>query len=139
MGKFVYAVLTAFIIELALYLFSGTTYGTTSIFNLIMNPTSLTSAAFYVTLVFAITVFAASTIIPGNFIQINIYALYSGLAVSLISFTASIAHLWVFTHGQLTGLGGMAEADAVWIASVITAPFLMFYMLAIAEWMRSNN
>lgn len=133
MGKFAYAVLTMFAIELSLYLFAGVNYANSSLFGLILNPEGLVTSAFYILIFGALIVFAASTIIPGNFIQINTTALYAGIGVELITFTLSVVHLWQFLNGELTGIFDSTVASE-WISAVIVAPFLVFYILAISEW-----
>jgi len=137
MGKFVYAVIMVFVIELALYLFGGTSYSTTSLFNLLFNPSILISSPFYILITVALAAFAASAIIPGNLYQINIYALYAGMAAIFITFTLSIIHLWQFTYGELSGILTMNFAQI--ITTLIIAPFLIYYLLASAEWVRSNT
>jgi|TARA_Y100000034_G_scaffold19770_1_gene22428 hypothetical protein len=138
MGKFVYAVVAVFFIEMALWLFAGATYANSSLFSLIMNPSNLATTAVYVLIFGTLAVFGASTVIPGNFFQINIYALYAGIATSLITFAISVSHLWSFVYGELTGVMPNDLVMAQVITVIMVSPFLIFYILAIAEWVRSN-
>jgi len=139
MGKFVYAILLVFVVELALFLFQGTTYVNTPVFELLLNPNNLLSDVIYIALLLALGALGASVIIPGNFIQLNVYAIYAGLAIAFISFIASIAHLWTFVNDAIGGLEGVATVDATWISGLIVAPFIIFYLLAVTEWVRSNS
>ncbi len=138
MGKYTYAVLTVFAIELALYLFAGASYSGTTLFGLLFNPTNFLSNTLYtITILGVLAAFAASVIIPGNFYQINIFALYAGVIVVFISFGLSIIHLWQFIYGELSG---MLTADfALMITGLLIAPIFLFYMMASLEWVRSNQ
>ena len=135
MGKYTYAVLTVFLIELALWLFGGTSYSTTSIFDVLLDPSTLISNPFYIAVIAALALLGVSAIIPGTFIQINIYALYASLAGIFLSFSISIAHLWIFINGQLTD---MSSQFALVIPTIIVAPFLLFYLISTVEWVRGN-
>ena len=136
MGKYVYAVMMVFTIEFALYLFGGTTYSSTSLFGILFNPSILLSSPLYIAITVALAAFAASAIIPLNTFQINIYALYAGLAAAFISFSLSIVHLWTFINLQLSGALTIQMAQI--IATLITAPFLAYYLISTAEWVRGN-
>lgn len=135
MGKYAYAVLMVFSIEFALWLFAGTNYSSTSLFGILFDPTTLTSNPLYIIIVAAFLTFAASAIIVGNLWSINIYALYAGIAVAFISFSLSIVHLWQFIYGELSGL---TTELATPITILIIAPILTYYLIATAEWIRSN-
>ncbi len=135
MGKFVYAILTAFAIEMALWLFAGTSYAQSSVFSLLANPSILTSSAFYLLLVGALAAFAASAIIVGNIWQINVYALYAGVAAVMITFGLNIVHLFIFIQGELSGL---TPEFALPITMLICAPLLLYYLIATMEWVRNN-
>lgn len=136
MGKFMYAVLMVFFIEFSLWLFAGVDYVTTSLFGILFNPTTMSSNALYVLIIVTLGAFAASVIIPGNFYQINIYALYAGIAVVFFSFVFSIVHLFSFVYGQLESV---ALGLALPITILITAPLFIYYMMATVEWVRSNQ
>lgn len=135
MGKYTYAVLMVFAIEFALWLFAGTSYSTTSLFAILFDPTTLISSPLYIAITVALLAFAASAIIPLNTFQINIYALYAGLATAFISFSLSIVHLWTFVYGELSGISTQL---ALPITTLIVAPILTFYLISTAEWVRGN-
>ena len=136
MGKYVYAVLMVFSIEFALWLFAGTSYAQTTLFGLLADPTTLLSSALYIAIVVALGAFAGSAIIPLNTWQINIYALYAGLAIVFISFSLSIVHLWQFVYGELSGI---TTQLALPITMLIIAPILTYYIIATTEWVRGNQ
>lgn len=136
MGKFIYAVMMVFIIELGLYLF-GASYSTTSLFNVIDNPSSLLSDPLYLLIVATLGLFALSAIIPLNTFQINIYALYAGVMVIFVAFGLSIVHLWQFLNGALDPLVTVELARV--IKMLIIGPTLMFYLIAALEWVRANQ
>ena len=134
MGKVIYAVMAAFVIELALFLFAGTTYAKTSMFSLLQDPSGFVSSSFYLLFSVALVAWAVSTIIPGNLWQINIYALFAGVAIVFLGFVANIVHLWVFINGELSGV-----VTNSWVfASIVTFPLMLYYMIAVTEWVRSN-
>ncbi len=135
MGKMIYALMTVIIVEMALYFFGGTTYASTSVFSLLQNPENLTSSTFYDLFVVALAVFAAATIIVGNFYQINIYGVYAAIGAAVLTFAISIVNLYLFVYGRLSDL----TADfAMMISIFIIMPILLTYILAIVEWVRSN-
>ncbi len=136
MGKYAYAVLMVFSIEFALWLFAGANYSKTSLFGILFDPTTIISNPLYLIIIAAFLTFAASAIIVGNLWSINIYALYAGIAVAFISFSLSIVHLWQFIYGELSG---MTTELATPIAILIIAPILTYYIIATAEWVRSNQ
>ena len=136
MGKFVYAVLMVFIVEMALWLFAGTEYSQSSLFAIISNPSTLLSSPFYILITVTLAAFAVSAIIPGNIYQVNVYALYAGIATVLVSFSISIVHLSQFIYGELSGL---TTEFALPITILIVAPFLVTYIFATVEWVRSNT
>ena len=135
MGKFIYAVLSVIVIEISLFLFAGTTYTNSSLFTLFQDPSALTQSAFYLLIAAALTIWAASTIIPGNLWQINIYALYAGIAIILLGFIATLSHFWIFINGELSGV----VSDPWIFASIMTFPLIVYYLLAVSEWVRSNT
>lgn len=135
MGKYTYAVIMVFAIEFALWLFAGTNYSQTSLFGILFNPTTLISNPLYIAIGVTLLAFAASAIIPLNTFQINIYALYAGLAVAFISFSLSIVHLWQFIYGELSGV---TTQLALPITTLIIAPILTYYLVSTVEWVRGN-
>lgn len=138
MSKFAYSLTAVFLIELALYIFVGTSYAQTTLFGLLLNPSTIISNGIYILILGVLGVFALSAILPGNFIQINIYALYAGMAVVIVTFILNIVHLSSFIYGVLVGINGMGTS-ALWITSLICGPLLIFYLISTMEWVRSNN
>jgi len=134
-GKYTYAVLMVFAIEFALWLFVGTSYSTTSLFGILFDPTTILSNPLYGVMLIALAAFAASAIIPLNTFQINIYALYAGLAIPFIGFSLSIVHLWTFIYGELSGI---TTQLALPITALIVAPILTYYLISTVEWLRGN-
>ena len=135
MGKFVYALMTAFAIEMSLWIFTGNEFARTAIYNLLSDPTSLTSATIYIVILAALTIFSLSAVLPGTFVSINIYALYAGLALAFITFGWNIVHLFTYLNGELAGLG--TELSLI-ISMIVCGPILMFYLIAVVEWVRNN-
>ena len=135
MAKMLYALLTVFSIELALWWFGGTTTASTSLFSLLSNPSS--TSTLFVVFIAAIGTLAAGTIVASAFYQINIFGVYAGVAGISIYFALSIMTFFNFIHGQLSSLG--SETFAVPIAAIIVAPILLMYIVSTMEWVRSNT
>lgn len=136
MAKIIYAILTAFAIELGLYLFGGTSASTSSLFSLLMDPSGIAADNLYTIIVVALAAIGASTIIIGTFYNINIYGIYASVASVFLSFVLVIAHLWVFINGELTSL--QVGSSSI-IATIVTAPLLISYFIVTLNYVRSND
>ena len=146
MAKIVYALLTVFAIELGLFMYAGATYGATSLLNILSDPSDILSNPFYLAIIAVIGVFAAAIVVSGTFFNINIYALYAGMILIFITFIHSIASLWSFLYGQLSGygIGPILQESAIsslagQVATFAVAPILIGYIIASVEWIRSNQ
>jgi len=137
MGKLTAALLIVFLIEVSLVFFGGTTYAQSSLYSFLMNPTGFSASVFYLLMAAILAVSALATVVPGAFYQVNQWALFAVAGVSLITFVANITHLWAFINGQLVGIFSNAQMGGL-IASLIAAPLLIFYIVAIVEWTRQN-
>ena len=135
-GKFIYAIIFVMIIEVSLYVFGGTTYANSSLFSIIDNPSQIYTNPFYIAIGIAVAVFAGSQIIPGNLWNINVYGVYAGMAIPALTFFVSIIHLWTFAAAELTDVMGLGMAHLV--VGITMIPIALFYLLAVAEWVRSN-
>lgn len=133
--KIIFPLLTAFGIELALFLFGGGTYANSSLFGMIYNPASIFTNQLYITIVAMIAVSIGAAIIIGNFYQVSNLGVYATLAAVLITFISTIIHLSSFINGQLTEIG--IDSAGV-ITAIIIAPFLLGYLISVIEWMRWN-
>lgn len=138
MGKIIYGILTAFAIELALSLFGGNTFAHTSLFNLLINPSSVGSSTFYLAIVAALAVISATVIIVGSFYNFNIYAVYAGISAILITFALSIADLWTFINGQLNVLQITSNNSSL-IATLVVSPILIAYIIMTVDYMRGTE
>ncbi len=132
--KIVYCFMAVFTIELALFLFGGSTYGNSSLFNMIFNLSSLSTATFYL-VIFAALSITAGTIIAGNYYQLNTFAVFSGVAVVALTFVFSIVHLGAFISGELSIF---SPEFAKIITMLIVAPLIFVYTISIMEWARGN-
>lgn len=137
MGKFIYALMMVVVIELGLWFFGGSGLSRTFITEMVMNPSSAYSSAFYILVVAAlIGSFAASQIVAGNTFTWAFYAAYASAALVLVGFAWSVVHLAMFINVNLTGL---IDADLTkLIIAVVCGPLLGFYFVAVLEWIRSN-
>ena len=137
MAKLTAALIMVFIIELSLVFFGGTSYNQSSLYSFLINPTGFGSAVFSLLMLAILVTSALAQIVPGSFYQVNQWALFSVAGVAMISFVGNIAHLWAFINGQLVGIFSNAQMGG-FVASIITAPMLIFYIVAIVEWTRQN-
>lgn len=138
MGKLIYALLLVLFIEISILYFGGSGLDNNNLTDIFLNPQNLIDNPLYATtILIALTTLALSIILPGNFIQVNIYALYAGVAFVLVAFIASIVHLYSFLYGSLRI--PLGESLTELILGVVVVPLVIFYMVAILEWVRSNN
>lgn len=138
MGKIMYALLMVFSIEFALTLFGGQNIVSTTLYDFVSNPTVIKSSAIFAAVIIALGLFAKAVVTPGQYAQVNLFAMYAGLAIVFIYFLYSIVHLHVWLVGQLSTLMASQQL-AGFITTMITAPLLIFYMIAVVEWVRSNQ
>jgi hypothetical protein len=136
MAKVIWALLSAFAIELALYMFGGTSYETSSLFKLLIDPSGIGASTFYLLIVGAMLAIGATTIIIGTFYNINIYGIYASVTAVLITLSLIMAHLWTFLNGELTSLN--VDNSSI-IASVIVVPLLAAYMFIVLNYVRAND
>ena len=137
MAKLLGALLIVFAIELAMFLFVGTSYGQSSLFTVLMNPPILTSSGFYLIFTAILVGASAAVIIIGSAYQINQWALFAVAGISLITFAVHITHFWSFIQLNLTPAVGILWAG--YIASFITGPLLLLYIITVVEWSRGNQ
>lgn len=145
MGKLTGALLLTFVIELALVLFAGNSDSSTSLYNVLMNPSNIIGTAFYLAVIALFVIGGAAIIVPGSIVQVNQWALYAVFATFVIGFSLNIAHLWSFISSQLASIMDPGVTCSIatfctgWlIATMITAPLLVFYWIAVSEWARGN-
>ena len=136
MGKITSALIIVFVIEVALVFFSGTTYPNSILYTFLMNPTGWSTMAFYL-LMLAILTGSVIGIVSSSFYQINQFALFAIAGVVIITFVGNIIHLWNFINAQLGGILNDTVMGGL-IASLITAPLIIFYLVAVVEWTRQN-
>lgn len=137
MVKITAALLIVFLIEVSLYFFGGGGYNSSVLFSFLMSPEGATATIFYGLFYTILFASAAATIVPGGFYQVNQWALFAVAALAMLTFVTSITHLWAFVNGQLIGLFSNSAMGGL-IASLITAPLLIFYLVAVSEWTRQN-
>ena len=138
MAKIVYAVLSAFAIELALFLFGGNTTVTSKLFGLLIDPSGIATNGLYIAISGALILIGATSIIIGTFYNINIYGIYAAVASIFLSFVLILVHLWTFIDGQLSE-GSVVVAQHSMIATIIVAPLLITYMIITLDYVRGSN
>ena len=138
-GKFTYAVMLVYFIELAMYMFGGPEAGATSIFNFLFNPSTILSSPLYAGLLIALGAISISAIIVGNLWSVNIYALYTAVVLIAITFVLSIVHLWQFLDGEFASITILDPITSQIILAVVISPLVWFYLTAVLEWVRGNQ
>ena len=136
MAKIIYAIMLIFSLEFAMYLFAGTTYGKTSLLALMFEG-SITASTLYTVMIVIIGAFAAATIIVGNFININIYALYAAMILVFISFVQTLTSFKNLIASELTEV--LSVEMITILQGVLVFPLIVFYIIACVEWIRSNQ
>ena len=135
MGKFIYALMLVFMYELSIWLFAGATYSNTTFFSFIFNPT--TTDPFYIVLYAIILGVGTVGIIASAFFQINIYGVWGIFVGVVLTFFASIVHLSSFIYSEIASVISPSFANTV--TGLIIAPLSIGYLIACAEWLRSNT
>jgi hypothetical protein len=131
-----YAILSVFIVELALT-FVGAGVTRTALYDALINPPSLIVGAFYIGLILIVGAVALTAVItPGFIYQVNQWALFAGAVAVLITFVAVIIDLWVFIQSEIIDF---TPEFAGLIASLVTAPLIILYIFAGLEWTRFNQ
>ena len=128
------ALMIAFLVELSLYFFAGGSYGNTALFSFLMFPTK--SSDFYFVLMAILTASTTALIVASAFFQINQWALFGIAGITMISFSAVFMDLWKFINGQITSFAGSSWGGL--IATLISAPLLLFFIISVVEWTRAN-
>lgn len=146
MGKFTSAILLMVAIELALYLFmsqtcvnipsdisdTGQAACHTSLLNMILSPTGLSSDAFFSLILGNIGKIATlSAIIVGFFFILRIEVAYAGIAIVAATFVWNVVQLWTAIRSQ-----GVFGDSASLVATIIAGPLLIFYIIAVMDYIR---
>jgi hypothetical protein len=144
MGKLTYAIMMTGMIELALYLFGGKQFSSSSLLSVMLNPTTLQSQILWsVVILGSLAAIAASKFVSGTNLFFNVYSMYAGIAAVFILFVWNIADLWSFINSQLSFLGytssGSIVTGAGVAATLITAPLFFFYLIAVLDWVRGTD
>ncbi len=134
-GKFVFSLILVFLTELALYLFAGQTSSNTAIFTMILDPSSIVNTTFYLVIAGALTVFAFSKIIPGTFLNVNMYGVYAGIVAVTLTYIMNLVHLSAFIQAQLIPIN---PTLALVVNALVCGPLFFLYLIATMEWVRFN-
>lgn len=144
MGKFIYALLSIFIVEAAMLLyvnpnpapvdaigFSESNH--TILYDFITAPS--TSSKFYSEISIAIGGLTLAAIVASLFVSINVYVLYVAIALFGLSFTMVAAQLSNFVYSAMPFLD---DATRILVAGIVFAIFGIYYVIALIEWVRFN-
>jgi hypothetical protein len=135
MARMIWAVTMLFTIEFVLYMFGGTYYSSSSLFNILLNPQAIQTSSIYMIISTAITTFGVVAIIVGTFFNLNVYALYTGTAAIFLGFITSIASFGSYIYSQVYGWN---PTLAPVVLIIITGPLMLLYLLSMIEWIRMN-
>lgn len=131
------ALVSVFIVELALFYFSGTDVATTSLFEVLVNPSIIMSNGWYLAMVAIISVSIAATLIPSFIIQANQWAYFAVGCIIFITYVQAFVRFAQFINGALAV--SMAPEFTTIITALITAPLIILYITAMVEWTRFNQ
>jgi len=136
MAKLMNSLIMIFIIEAGLYLFGGTTYGSTYLLDMALNPSGILTASLYGLVIAAILMFTGSAIFAGTFSNTVIYSIYAIVGITLVAFISVITHLAGFISAAL---GTTYPMLVLLINIMIIGPMFIYYLLGIIEWVRANQ
>jgi len=137
MGKMMaYALLTIFIIEVALQ-FSGKATFVTELYTALTIPSGFVQGVLWIGIIVILTLGALAVITPGFIYQVNQWALFAGASLIFIFFVAVPIELFTFIVAELQDFVSLAFASL--IASLICAPIIVLYIMAVFEWTRFNQ
>jgi len=135
MGKMTAALILVFAIELALTLFLNQSASTnpTALYSLLNNPVGLSTNNLFALFAGRMAAIAAlSAIVVGFFFIIRIETAYALIAATFILFAWNIVHLWLAISSQ-----GIFGGAGPLVATLITGPLLIFYIMATMDWIRA--
>lgn len=139
MGKMMNAFMLVAMIELGIYIFFNDvhTIGNSSLLNLILSPGTLSNNAIYTFLtsnLFTILV-AAGLVASLTLFKVD-FPIYAAMAATIITWVASIIDLWLIIDSR-TYLGDEQTRNI--IAALIVGPLLIYYIFALADWVRGRD
>lgn len=141
-------------IEMALWLFTGVTGGSTnnSLFQLVLDPVSalqwngstFTGTAGIVQVIqLALLGYAAASIIIGSVFFKQDSAVFSGIAAIMMTFIGSLVKLYQFIFSSLGGdnmhAAILSTSAANIVAMLACGPLLIFYIFTVLDWMRAHD
>lgn len=135
-SKFTHVLLMVFLVELAMYLFAGTGYTKTPLFNLLTEQLGFFNNPIYLNVVSGIGLFAIAAIFVGTFFQFNINAIYASLAALTVTYIFALVQFWALINSQLHV---NSPELSLLIPTFIVAPLLIYYVVATMEWIRGNQ
>lgn len=137
MGKMISALLIVFVLELTMFVFQWAVPNS-SLFTWLIDPSNTNQDFSNVPF---LTLFNSSItsligllglgIVLAVTIFIRIEGAYAIIAAAIFTFMFSIIHFWVFIYSQ----AGLQDSSAV-VATMITAPLLIFYVITVIDWIR---
>ena len=131
------AILLTFAIELSLSIFLiSTPTGTHSaLYNFLVNPDLYGSDSWFGDILSKITSIAAlGVIVVGLFAFIKLEPIYAAMVIAMYSFILNIVRLYTAISSQ-SSFGPMSG----YIASIVCAPLLIFYIMACLDYIRSPS
>ena len=135
MSKIGYALVSVVIVELGLYMFTGSTNILTSITQLVMNPSTITSQPFYTQFAALFALLGTVTIIVGTFTNFNTFFIYGGASLWLLSFAQVFGDLGSQVYSLVAPYN---TSLAVLITAILVGPLTVFYITTVVDWARSN-
>lgn len=134
MGKIVYTLLIAFVVQLALITFAGQDIPTSALYTFLTNPVEWDNSLFISAINDVLLILGGAAIIAGLYFIRNEFILYLGLGAIFFSFGISLYNLWQFIAQQAL-LGQGAE----FVATIVIAPIILLYIVTIFDFARGKD
>lgn len=134
MGKLTTALILVLFIDITLFIFAGSDYSFSALFNLARDPSDLASNNVYKTFLKIATLATVAGIFAGLILQKYEVGVIALIVATLITFTLSIVNLWIFLDASFSEIIG---SNVSWLgASILTIPLLIFYLVTMLEMIR---
>lgn len=143
MGKLYNALIIVFAVNFALILFTSQSIPTSDLWKFLLSPFDWSNLSLYAFLSDTLLVAGVGAIILGSIWVKQDWIMYAGIAGVFLSFGATLFGAWTFFQSHMSSIVGCALPTACqqadYLATMFISPIILFYIVAIFEWVRSNK
>ena len=134
MAKITAALILVFAIELSMFLVINNPSTHTSLFSYIVDPSNTLNNPFYNLFTGQIGQIASiGAVVVGFFFILRTEVIYAGVSIVIIAFITNIVQVWVLIRSQ-SWFNDPTTSGTV--ATLITAPLFIFYLIATLDYIR---